>query len=91
MQKTVHKYKRGETIGRSTEKILDALTLDEMFEKFMTFKKTEALAPRTIREYYIHFDYLKEFLGNDLTNENVTLEDFRGYIAICFTIKNYRQ
>ncbi|ETI67255.1 tyrosine-type recombinase/integrase [Neobacillus vireti] len=81
MQKTVRKYKRGESTGRNTKKILDALTLDEMFDKFMTFKKTEALAPRTIREYYIHFDYLKEFLGNDLTNEIVTLEDFRGYIG----------
>jgi hypothetical protein len=38
------------------------------------FKKTEALAPRTSQEYYIHFDYLKEFLGDDITNESVTLE-----------------
>ncbi|MEH7419569.1 hypothetical protein V7266_30520 [Neobacillus drentensis] len=51
MQKTFRKYKRGESIGRSTKKILNALTLDEMFDKFMTFKKTEALAPRTIEEY----------------------------------------
>ena len=31
---------------RGTKKILDALTLDEMFEKFMTFKKTEALSTK---------------------------------------------
>lgn len=27
------------------------LTLDEMFNKFMTAKKTEGLAPRTLDEY----------------------------------------
>jgi integrase/recombinase XerD len=42
----------------------------------MTFKKTEDLAPRTFQEYYIHFAYLKEFLADNMTNENVTLEDF---------------
>jgi integrase/recombinase XerD len=46
MQKTVRKYKCGESTGRRTKKILEALTLDEMFDKFMTFKKTEALATR---------------------------------------------
>lgn len=79
--KAVRKYKRGESNSKSTKKILDAVTLDEMFDKFMTFKKTEALAPRTINEYYTHFEYLKEFLGDDLTNETVSLEDFRGYIG----------
>jgi integrase/recombinase XerD len=81
MQKTTRKYKRGQSSGKSTKKILDELTLDEMFEKFMTFKKTEALAKRTISEYYIHFEYLKEFLGEDMTNESITLEDFLGYIG----------
>jgi integrase/recombinase XerD len=81
MQKVIRKYKRGQGNGKSTKKVLDDLTLDEMFEKFMTFKKTEALAPRTISEYYIHFDYLKDFLGDDMTSESVTLEDFRGYIG----------
>ncbi|WP_413299720.1 tyrosine-type recombinase/integrase [Bacillus sp. 1P10SD] len=81
MQKTVRKYKRGQGNGKSTKRVLDELTLDEMFGKFMTFKKTEALALRTINEYYIHFEYLKEFLGEDMTSENVTLEDFRGYIG----------
>jgi integrase/recombinase XerD len=80
MQKVIRKYKRGQGNGKSAKKVLDELTLDEMFEKFMTFKKTEALAPRTISEYYIHFDYLKDLLGDDMTSENVTLEDFRGYI-----------
>ncbi|MFS0637892.1 phage integrase SAM-like domain-containing protein [Mesobacillus foraminis] len=60
---------------------LDVLTLDEMFEKFMTAKKTEGLAPRTINEYYQHFENLKEFLGESMTNDNVTVEDFQGYIG----------
>jgi integrase/recombinase XerD len=81
MQKIIRKYKRGQGNGKSTKKVLDELTLDEMFYKFMTFKKTEALAPRTLSEYYIHFEYLKGFLGEDMTNESITLEDFRAYIG----------
>ncbi|WP_066253013.1 hypothetical protein [Neobacillus drentensis] len=80
MQKTLRKFKSGESVGRSSKRILNTLKLDEMYDKFMTFKKTEALAPRTIREYYILFDYLKGFLGDDPISENVTLEDFRVYI-----------
>ncbi|WHY88202.1 phage integrase SAM-like domain-containing protein [Neobacillus novalis] len=59
----------------------NVLSLDEMFNKFMIAKKTEGLAPRTIEEYYKHYDNLKEFLGEDMTNENVTTEDFQGYIG----------
>jgi len=57
------------------------LTLDEMFNKFMTAKKTEGLAPRTLAEYFNNYEFLKEYLGNDMTNENVTTEDFQGYIG----------
>jgi integrase/recombinase XerD len=57
------------------------LTLDEMFQKFMTAKKTEGLASRTLDEYYNNYGYLKGFLGTDMTNENVTTEDFQGYIG----------
>ncbi|WML26325.1 hypothetical protein [Neobacillus sp. OS1-33] len=46
-KKTVRKYRRGEGNGKSGTDVLDDLTLDEMFSKFMTFKKTEGLAPRT--------------------------------------------
>lgn len=58
---------------KKTQVDSDVLTLDEMFVKFMTAKKTEGLAPRTIDEYYKHYDNLKEFLGEDMTNENVTI------------------
>jgi integrase/recombinase XerD len=81
MQKTIRKYKRGQGSTKSTKEVLDVLALDELFEKFMTVKKTEALAPRTLEEYYIHFRYLKDFLGEDMTNKNISLEDFQGYIG----------
>ncbi|MFP7296223.1 hypothetical protein [Neobacillus niacini] len=42
---------------------------------------TEALAPRTIKEYNIHFEYLKEFLAEGITDETLSIEDFRGYIG----------
>lgn len=67
--------------SKKTKVDSDILTLDEMFIKFMTAKKTEGLAPRTIDEYYQHYDNLKEFLGEEMTNENVTTEDFQGYIG----------
>jgi len=57
------------------------LTLDQMFNKFMTAKKTEGLAPRTLVEYYNNYVYLKGFLGEEMTNENVTTEDFQGYVG----------
>ena len=57
------------------------LTLDQMFDKFMTAKKTEGLAPRTLDEYYNNYAYLKAFLGEEMTNENVTTEDFQGYVG----------
>jgi integrase/recombinase XerD len=47
----------------------------------MTIKKTEGLAPRTIEEYIIHFGYIKEFLGEDKTNTNITVEDFQEYVG----------
>jgi integrase/recombinase XerD len=67
----------------------NVLTLDEMFVKFMTAKKTEGLASRTIDEYYNNYAYLKQFLGEEMTNENVTPEDFQGYIGYMFMIKNF--
>ncbi|MEH7085281.1 tyrosine-type recombinase/integrase [Neobacillus drentensis] len=60
---------------------MDELTLDEMFNKFMTFKKTEGLAPRTIDEYYKHFDNIKEFLEENKTNKNITVEDIQEYVG----------
>jgi integrase/recombinase XerD len=55
-------------------------TMEEMINKFMTAKKTEELAPRTLDDYYNNFANLKEFLGEEMTNENVTTEFFDGYL-----------
>ena len=38
------------------------LTLVEMFYKFMTAKKTEGIASRTLDEYYNNYGYLAAFL-----------------------------
>ncbi|MGG3468990.1 hypothetical protein ABES02_16095 [Neobacillus pocheonensis] len=71
-KKTVRKYRRADSSSRSVTEVLDELTLDEMFNKFMTFKKTEGLAPRTIDEYYKHFDNIKEFLEENKKKKNIT-------------------
>lgn len=46
---------------------------------FFALALKEGLAPRTITEDYQHYDYLKEYIGEDMTNENFTIEDFQGY------------
>jgi integrase/recombinase XerD len=66
---------------KKTKADSNILTLDEMFHKFMTDKKTEGLASRTLDEYYNNYAYLKAFIGEEITNENVTTEDFQGYIG----------
>ncbi|MGG0250731.1 phage integrase SAM-like domain-containing protein [Peribacillus frigoritolerans] len=75
------KFKIREGSKKKTQVDSDVLSLDEMLVKFMTVKKAEGLAPRIIDEYYKHYDNLKEFLGEDMMNENVTTEDFQGYIG----------
>jgi integrase/recombinase XerD len=86
-KKPIRKYKRGQA-GKQVKEVLDELTLDEMFERFMTFKKTEALAPRTISDYYNHFEYFKEFTGDELSSDDMTLELFRGFIGFMLHDKN---
>jgi integrase/recombinase XerD len=81
MQKTHRKYKRGEVNTRKTKKVIDDLTLFEMFDRFMSFKKTEALASRTLADYYTNFEYFKDFIDEDLTVDEVTTELFRDFIG----------
>ena len=64
-----------------TKTVVQKFTLHEMFEKFMNYKVTEGLAEPTIQCYYEHFHYLNEYLQGDLSNEEVNLETFRGYIG----------
>ncbi|PLT31979.1 hypothetical protein [Bacillus sp. V5-8f] len=52
-----------------------------MFERFMTVKKTEALAPRTITDYYNNFEYFKMYVVEDLSANEITMDVFRGFIG----------
>ncbi len=58
-----------------------------MFEQFMNYKVTEGFAEPTIHCYYEHFHYLNEFLQGDLSNDEITLEFFRGYIGFMLNEK----
>jgi hypothetical protein len=55
--------------------------MSEMFERFMWFKKSEGLAPRTIEEYQIHFQWLLDYLDGDLSSEEMTLEVFLEWVG----------
>ena len=57
--------------------------MSEMFERFMWFKQSEGLAPRTIEEYQIHFQWLLDYLDGDLPSEEMTLEVFREWLTSC--------
>ncbi len=59
---------------------LENLSLFEMFDRFMMYKRTEGLAKKTIDDYEVHFRYLMEFVDNDLANEDIKPELFRDYI-----------
>ncbi|KEO82011.1 tyrosine-type recombinase/integrase [Tumebacillus flagellatus] len=61
-------------------KQIEALTLVEIFERFMVQKHTEGLAIRTVEEYHQHFGYLLEYLTQDISCEEITSDMFRGYI-----------
>lgn len=80
MQQTIRKYKRGQST-KSIKKVTEELTLFEMFNKFMTVKKTEALAPRTIADYYKNFEFFKRYIIEDLSADEITLDVFRGFIG----------
>lgn len=81
MGKTVmRKFTMGQGLNkRNLHKPLN-LSLSEMFERFMTFKKTEGLTQVTILDYYTHYRYLLEYLEQDIERDQITLELFVGYI-----------
>ncbi|MDN3014636.1 hypothetical protein PH210_00275 [Paenibacillus sp. BSR1-1] len=76
MRKGVRKLNR----VTATKKVTESFTLVEMFERFLWFKNSEGLAPRTIEEYEIHFKWLCDYLGQDLPKEEITLVVFLGWI-----------
>lgn len=81
--RTNRKYTR--TIKSDARHLLEKLTLAEMFDRFMAFKRTEGLARKTIDDYETHFRYLMEFTENDVTNAEVTVDLFRDYIEWMLT------
>ncbi|WHY68873.1 tyrosine-type recombinase/integrase [Neobacillus sp. SuZ13] len=50
-----------------------------MFERFMWFKNSEGNVPRTVEEYEIHFQWLCDYFGKDLSREEITTEAFLGW------------
>src|SRR6478609_1731988 len=79
--KQIRKGKRKHTREDKIQtNVLEKLTMSEMFERFMWEKQSEGLAKRTIEEYFIHFKWLFDFLGEDLSSEEMTTEVFLDYI-----------
>ncbi|MEH7504924.1 tyrosine-type recombinase/integrase [Neobacillus drentensis] len=76
MRKGVRKHGRVSPVRKVTE----TFTMSEMFERFMWFKQSEGLAPRTIEEYKIHFQWLLDYLEGDLSSEEMTLEVFLEWV-----------
>lgn len=75
----MRKFRRSST-SRSTIKKNDmTLSLSEMFERFMLFKETEGLTKRTLDDYYTHYNYLMDYIGEDLVAEQLNL-DYSGGI-----------
>jgi integrase/recombinase XerD len=72
------KFKREQSAPKTNEQ---TYTMTEMFERFMLIKKSEGLARRTIKEYYINFDYFMRYTGKDLSEEEMTMEQFCGWIS----------
>jgi integrase/recombinase XerD len=83
MSKIVKRKLKREGAGKGNQRSYNKpadYSLNEMFDRFMSFKKTEGLTKITIRDYYIHFNYLIDFLGRDLENDEITLDVFRDFI-----------
>ncbi|MGF6947510.1 integrase/recombinase XerD [Neobacillus sp. B4I6] len=76
MRKGVRKHGR----VTATRKVTESFTMVEMFERFMWFKNSEGLAPKTVEEYEIHFQWLCDYFGKDLSREEITTEAFLGWV-----------
>lgn len=81
VRKTQRKGSRSANNINRFKKTEHKMTLFELFERFMSYKQTEGLAKPTIQGYYEHFHYLNNYLGEDVPNDEVTLELFRDYIG----------
>lgn len=64
---------------RSLNNVVYGYTLKEMFRTFKQYKMSEGLAATTLNDYEIHFGYLLDFIGGDLSREDITDELFRDF------------
>lgn len=55
----------------------------------MLIKKGEGLAKRTIKEHYANFRYLKDYLGRELTAEEMSTDIFMGWITFMIEEMDY--
>jgi integrase/recombinase XerD len=60
---------------------MNVLSINTMFDLFLSDKSIEGLSERTIHDYNVHFRYLKDFLGENITNTQFNKEIFKSYIA----------
>lgn len=66
------------------------LTLKEMHLKFMSYKRSEGLSFRTLDDYEIHFGYLIDFFGGDLSKKEMTSDTFLTYKSYLIYDKGYK-
>jgi integrase/recombinase XerD len=77
---TKRKFKRKGVFLRSESKHaitkeMAELTLKEMHLRFMRYKRSEGLAPRSLNDYEEHFGYLLDFIGGgDLKRNEITAD-----------------
>ncbi|CAM3430997.1 site-specific tyrosine recombinase XerD [Aeromicrobium ponti] len=69
-------------IGNNSGKVkLNEIPITTLFEYFISDKKIEGLASRTLDDYYTHFSYLMDYLQSELVNTEFKTSIFKGYIA----------
>lgn len=80
-QKKVRKY----NVGKATSKTMRKASLDTisgLYERFLNYKQTEGMSPRTMKDYQSHFHYLMKFLEEeDISRKEMTKDLFREYIS----------
>lgn len=82
MRKGIRRYKR-----EHTDDV--ALLMSEMFDEFMLVKRGEGLARRTLEEHVKHFEYLIDYIGRDLSAEEMTTDTFTEWISWMLEEKDY--
>lgn len=91
---TIRKLKRKGILKQSERRTavtnaIGNLTLKQMHLRFMRYKRSEGLAPRTLDGYESTFGYLIDYLGQDLTKKQMTQDVFVGYKEYMIHEKGY--